>query len=84
MSKKIDTHGERWSSGAVLSFIGGILLAVSGGVLTADAWLQGSELHPWLRLLGTLLLVSIIPALLVTGFCLDRESTDRRPTNPQR
>lgn len=56
---------------ADLSFVGGILAALLGSLLTASTWILGGELHPRLRAVGTTLLVLTIPLLIFAGYCLD-------------
>lgn len=65
------------ATGAIFSFAGGILAAFLGSLLTASTWILGTELHPWLRNLGTALLVSTIPLLIFAGCCLDWMERDR-------
>src|SRR6266516_8068829 len=65
------------ATGAVFSFVGGILAALFGGLLTASTWILGAEVHPWLRALGTALMISTIPLLIFAGCCLDWMERDR-------
>lgn len=59
------------TAGAILSFCAGILAGIVGTVLSASAWILGSEQHPWMRGLGTALLVITIPLLIFAGYCMD-------------
>jgi hypothetical protein len=52
-------------------FSGGIVAATVGSVLTAITWIVGGDLHPWVRGIGTALLVVTIPLLIFSGYCLD-------------
>ncbi len=56
---------------AALSLFGGIMAALVGSLITASTWILGIELHPWLRAMGTTLLVLTIPLLIFAGYCLD-------------
>lgn len=57
--------------GAIFGLTAGISAALFGGLLTASTWFLGAELHPWLRWLGTALMVSTIPLIIFAGYCLD-------------
>jgi hypothetical protein len=57
--------------GAVCCFAGGMSAALSGSVLTASTWILGAEAHPWVRGLGTGLLILTIPLLILAGYCMD-------------
>lgn len=57
--------------GAALCFGGGILAGLVGSLLTATTWILGAEQHPWVRGLGTALLIATIPLLIFAGYCLD-------------
>lgn len=59
------------ATGAVLCFGGGILAGLVGSLLTASTWILGTEQHPWVRGLGTALLIATIPLLIFAGYCLD-------------
>lgn len=58
--------------GAGLGLFGGLLSAVLGSLLTVGSWLA-REPHnrALLHQLGSVLLCSTIPLLLLGGFCLD-------------
>jgi hypothetical protein len=56
---------------AVCCFGGGIGAALVGSVLTAATWILGAPLHPWLRGVGTALLIATIPLLILAGYCMD-------------
>ena len=73
------------TAGAILSFCTGILAGIVGTVLSASAWILGSEQHPWMRGLGTTLLVITIPLLIFAGYCMDwLERDSGRPLVPPR
>ena len=57
--------------GAVCCFGGGIGAALVGSVLTAATWILGAPPHPWLRAIGTALLIATIPLLILAGYCMD-------------
>ena len=57
--------------GAVCCFAGGMGAALLGSVLTASTWILGAEAHPWVRGLGTGLLILTIPLLILAGYCMD-------------
>jgi hypothetical protein len=59
------------ATGAVLCFGGGLLAGLVGSLLTASTWILGAEQHPWVRGLGTALLIATIPLLIAAGYCLD-------------
>jgi len=68
------TKNAVWSweaTGAVCCFAGGISSALLGSVLTASTWVLGAEAHPWVRGLGTALLILTIPLLILAGYCMD-------------
>ena len=68
------TKNAVWSwevTGAVCCFAGGIGAALLGSVLTASTWILGAEAHPWVRGLGTALLILTIPLLIFAGYCMD-------------
>ena len=77
-----------WGAMAAFSFGGGIGAAVIGSVLTAMTWFLGGALHPWLRGMGTLLLIATIPLLIFSGYCLDwgeqRERSFKQQQNNNR
>lgn len=71
-----------WSweaTGAVCCFVGGILVGIVGSVLTALTWIVGGEVHPWVRGVGTGLLILTIPLLILAGYCMDW--MERKPKN---
>lgn len=59
------------ATGAVVCFGGGTLAGFVGTLLSASAWILGAEQHPWVRGLGTALLVITIPLLIFAGYCMD-------------
>ena len=62
----------KWEAvSAVCFFSGGIGAALVGSVLTAATWILGAPLHPWVRGLGTALLIATIPLLILAGYCMD-------------
>jgi hypothetical protein len=62
----------RWEEiAAFLSVIGAMGGAIAGSLITASVWIVGAEAHPWLRHLGTALLVIAVPLWLLSGCCLD-------------
>ena len=65
------------ATGAVCSFGGGIVAALIGSVLTASTWILGPEAHPWVRGLGTALLILTIPLLIFAGYCMDWMDRDQ-------
>lgn len=66
--------------GAFFSFVGGTLAGLAGTLLLAVAWFAGDHSSGgWLQGLGSILLLSMIPALLFGGCCLDwREDRMRK------
>jgi hypothetical protein len=56
---------------AICCFAGGMGAALLGSVLTASTWILGAEAHPWVRGLGTALLILTIPLLIFAGYCMD-------------
>ena len=66
------------ATGAIFCFTGGIGAAVLGSLLTASTWILGAPLHPWLRGLGTALLIATIPLLIFSGYCLDWAEREQR------
>jgi hypothetical protein len=68
------------ATGAVFGFVGGILAALFGGLLTASTWILGAEPHPWLQKGGTAFLFATIPLLILVGYCLDW--MEREPKKP--
>jgi hypothetical protein len=62
---------------AVCCFGGGIGAALVGSVLTAVSWLLAAPPHPWLRSVGTALLIATIPLLILAGYCMDWAERDR-------
>lgn len=73
MRKVINQNRARkWEAAVgICCFIGGILAAVLGSLLTASGWIIGAEVHPWIHAAGTALLIVTIPLILFAGFCLD-------------
>ena len=63
---------QSWAFTACLCFAGGIGAGIVGSVLTSLSWIIGAEVHPWVRGIGTALLILTIPLLILAGHCLDR------------
>ena len=63
-----------------LSFLVGVVAAITGCVLIVSLWIFGAEIHPWLKVAGTILLVAVIPLVLLAGYFLDW-SEDRRESS---
>jgi hypothetical protein len=83
--KKERTKNAVWSweaTGALFCFAGGIGAAVLGSLLTASTWVLGAALHPWLRGLGTALLIATIPLLIFAGYCLDWAEREQNKSQP--
>jgi hypothetical protein len=78
MAKERDERSARhWGPlVATCSFAGAILVALLGGLLTASTWIFGAQTHPWLRDVGTVLMVLVIPLLIFCGCCLDWADRD--------
>ncbi|MDQ5847219.1 MAG: hypothetical protein M3539_18180 [Acidobacteriota bacterium] len=69
-----------WAATAALCcFAGGIAAGIVGSVLTALTWIVGGEVHPWVRGVGTGLLILTIPLLILAGYCMDW--MERKPKN---
>jgi hypothetical protein len=67
----IEYHTHDWCSfGAVAGLAGGIGAAFIGSILTALAWFTGTGSHLE-KVIGTVLLVSTIPLLVIGAQCLD-------------
>ncbi len=62
---------------AVCCFGGGIIAALIGSLLTASTSILGGETHPWVRGLGTALLIITIPLLIFSGYCMDWMERDQ-------
>ena len=59
------------ATAAVFCFGGGIFAGIVGSLLTASTWILDAEQHPWVRGVGTALLIATIPLLILAGYCLD-------------
>ncbi len=70
-------------TGAICCFIGGMSAALLGSVLTASTWILGAEAHPWVRGLGTGLLILTIPLLILAGYCMDWAEQEPKKSPPQ-
>jgi hypothetical protein len=58
--------------GAACGLFGGLLVALTGSVLTAISWFTGPSWHGFaLQRTGTALLLTMIPLLLLGAHCLD-------------
>jgi hypothetical protein len=75
-------------AGGACCFVGGIMAALLGSVLSASAWIVGGEVHSWIYAVGTALLIVAIPLILFAGFCLDwaerKEESVRESKQTQR
>ncbi len=56
---------------ALCCFAGGMATGTLGSVLTALSWIVGGEVHPWVHVAGTILLLLTIPLLIFSGYCMD-------------
>lgn len=85
--QRTDSGGWGWeTAGAVGCFAGGIGAGLLGSLLTASTWILGAEVHPWIRGLGTALLILTIPLLILAGYCMDwaeRAQKNLRPRTPR-
>jgi len=59
------------ANGGVLCFLGGVLAASTGCLITASLWIIGGQWHPWMRVLDNALFAVAIPLILFAGFFLD-------------
>lgn len=66
------TTAKTWAFSACSCFASGIGAGIVGSVLTSLSWIVGGEVHPWVRAVGTALLIVTIPLLILAGHCLDR------------
>lgn len=66
------TTAKTWAFSACSCFAGGIGAGIVGSILTSLSWIVGGEVHPWVRAVGTVLLILTIPLLILAGHCLDR------------
>lgn len=68
-------RGRGWNKntcGAAVGLFGGVLVAVAGSLFTAVSWVIGPTWHGVaLQRIGTVLLFSMIPLLLLGAHCLD-------------
>lgn len=62
---------KRWAFSAGACLAGGVLAGIFGSLLTSLSWIIGAEVHPWVRAVGTVLLILTIPLLILAGHCLD-------------
>ena len=63
-----------WSWEAIAAcccFVGGMGTGLVGCLVTAVGWILGGPQHPWVRGLGTALLIVTIPLLILSGYCMD-------------
>lgn len=69
------SHRGGWTwqaTGALFGFVGGIVAPLLGALLLAGAWVMGNETNGLpLSGVGSILLLSTIPLLLIGGHCLD-------------
>jgi hypothetical protein len=74
-------RGRGWNRntcGAVLGLFGGLLVAVTGSLFTAMSWFIGKYWHGFaFQRIGTALLFSVIPLLLLGAHCLDLSEKNR-------
>jgi hypothetical protein len=62
----------RLLGGGLICLISGALAPVFGSLLTAMSWLIGrNNIGYWFHRLGSVFLISTIPLLIITAFCLD-------------
>jgi hypothetical protein len=66
-------HGWTWQYAvAVFGLAGGIIAITFGSVLTAATWIVGTVGSGWyMQRVGTVLLLSTIPLLILGAHCLD-------------
>ena len=75
----------KWEAvSAVCCFGGGIVAALVGSALTAATWILGAPLHPWVRGVGTALLIATIPLLILAGYCMDWAERDQKKSTTQK
>ena len=75
----------KWEAvSAVCCFSGGIAAALVGSVLTAATWILGAPPHPWVRGVGTALLIATIPLLILAGYCMDWAEGERNKSATQK
>ena len=75
----------KWEAvSAVCCFSGGIAAALVGSVLTAAIWILGAPPHPWVRGVGTALLIATIPLLILAGYCMDWAERDQKKSTTQK
>ena len=60
-----------WALSACACLAGGIGAGIVGSLLTSLSWIIGADVHPWVRAVGTVLLILTIPLLILAGHCLD-------------
>ncbi|MGH9969506.1 MAG: hypothetical protein ACREBG_17155 [Pyrinomonadaceae bacterium] len=75
--KRAESAGSFKVVAASVSFVGAILAALFGCVLTTR-WLPGGTGHPWLYQLGTILLIIALPLLICGGHYLDLMERDAK------
>lgn len=69
-------HGRLWPVlGAGLCLVGGTMLPLVGIILMAIATIAGNQ-HSTMFSVGSALLPTIIPLLILGGYCLDLIETD--------
>ncbi|HEY6120614.1 MAG TPA: hypothetical protein VIV66_11675 [Pyrinomonadaceae bacterium] len=59
------------ANGGVFCFLGGVVAAVAGCLITVSLWIIGAQWHPWIRVLDNALFAVAIPLMLFAGFFLD-------------
>jgi hypothetical protein len=71
-----------WTWGTILGIGGGVAAAALGAVLTAVAWFEGDGSRA--GIVGTVLLLAMIPLLFVGALSLDAEERRRKRVRESR
>jgi hypothetical protein len=64
--------------GGATFFLIGLGTGLSGALLWGVTKVLGTDIHPLMYVIATVLLVSVIPLILLAGYFLDR--SEKRPT----